>query len=61
MAINHITGYDINKDECGECRNTSSHLFLQPLKVLKEINDFYDESEKLWMYSPLKKQKKTII
>lgn len=53
MCVNYITGYDINRDECGERRDTSSRISVSDvtLSLDRTKQDLFDESEKEWLYS----------
>lgn len=61
MSINLITGYDLNCDESGETRNTTSHIlrdmrfaqFKEQLRTnaIQRPSPLYDESQTEWLYT----------
>jgi 3-mercaptopyruvate sulfurtransferase SseA len=51
MSINLITGYDLNKDECGHSRNTASHIVFAPYTAFISKSELHDDSDTEWLYN----------
>ena len=53
MSINTITGYRIDKDECGQDNTPKPQFTFAPVTITNAREELFDESETEWMYDSI--------